>query len=235
MKKFLFCILACLVLFSFLSSDVSAQKPIEVFVDGSKLHFDVQPQLIDGRTMVPLRPIFEALLAEITWDDSTGTVTATKENHVILLTIGKKNLFIDGIPKEMDIAPILMDNRTLIPVRFVAEALDCIVTWNATENTVSIISAYPGTKVPTYTSITGIPLKECQRLSNGQIAYIYNYSHKDYLGNYYSKLYETGWTPYLHYANITDAPSKDEFPLVHIKNAVILMIRPDRNELWIGF
>ncbi len=235
MKKFLSYALSFVLLFSFLSISVSAQKPVKIFVDSMEVGFDVSPQLINGRTMVPLRPIFEALRTAITWDDTTETVTATKENRIVSLTIGQPTMFINGVPTEMDVAPILIDNRTLIPVRFVAEAFACIVTWDDMKNVVNIISAYPGSTVPTYTGVTGIPLKESRMLKNGQTAYIYNYSNNDYLGDYYSKLYETGWTPYLHYANITDAPPKDEFPHVHIDNPVILMIRPDRNELWIGF
>ena len=235
MKKFLSYALTFVLLFSFLSISVSAQKTVKVFVDGMEVVFDVSPQLINGRTMVPLRPIFEALQIAITWDDTTETVTAIKENSIVSLTIGQPTMFINGVPKKMDVAPILMSNRTLIPVRFVAEAFACIVTWDDIKNIVDISSAYPGSTVPTYTGITGIPLKESRVLKNGQIAYIYNYSNKDYLGDYYSKVYEAGWTPYLHYDNITDEPPKDEFPLVHINNPVILMIRTDRNELWIGF
>ena len=56
---------------------------ISVNIDGNPILFDVPPQLIDSRTMVPLRAIFEALGAVVSWDNSSQTITATKENIIV--------------------------------------------------------------------------------------------------------------------------------------------------------
>jgi len=122
------------------ANNVSAQQNISVVLDGTKLSFDVQPQIIDGRTMVPMRAIFEALGAEITWDSVTQIVGATKGNRTIIAMIGHKEAYIDGTKHAIDVPPLIIDGRTLVPVRFVSEAFDCNVEWNANTQTVYINS-----------------------------------------------------------------------------------------------
>lgn len=81
---------------SLLVLSVGAADDITVILDGNKLEFDVPPQIIDGRTMVPIRAIFEALGAEVTWDDATKTVTATIDDYVVKCTIDSKVMTVCG-------------------------------------------------------------------------------------------------------------------------------------------
>jgi len=115
--------------------------PISVLLDGSPLVFDVPPQLINGRTMVPLRTIFEALGAEIKWDDATQTVTATKDDTVIKLTIGSTSPTVNGKVVTIDQPGVIVDGRTLVPLRFVAEALGVTVNWDGATSKVTIKSS----------------------------------------------------------------------------------------------
>ncbi len=114
------------------SPTVLAIEDITVFVDNEQVIFDVQPQLIGGRTMVPLRSIFEELGAEVLWDDTTQTVTAYNEVYIVKATIGENQISVNNEIKSIDVPPMIIDGRTLVPARFVAEAFNCEVNWDAT-------------------------------------------------------------------------------------------------------
>ena len=129
-----------LVVSMFAGITASAQQPIRVVLDGRTLQFDVPPTTIDGRTMVPMRVIFEALGAEINWNDRTRTITATRDNLTIIATIGSRTMTVNGARTEMDVAPTIIDGRTLVPVRFVSEAFGTEVEWDAGARTVQIKS-----------------------------------------------------------------------------------------------
>lgn len=103
---------------------------VEVYLDGEIVEFDVKPQIIGGRTMVPLRAVFEKMGATVEWDDPTRTVTAVKGDTTVVSTIGSNVMYINGVESQMDVAPILLDTRTLAPARFVAEAFGGKVLWS---------------------------------------------------------------------------------------------------------
>lgn len=111
---------------------------ISVTLNGVTLDFDVQPQIISDRTFVPMRKIFESLGATVSWDDETKTVTGRKNDAVVNLSIGSNILIKNGNPKMLDVAPTIIDSRTLVPVRAIAESFDCNVEWIAESQTVKI-------------------------------------------------------------------------------------------------
>lgn len=143
MNKFIKILAVCLIVTLIFLSTVFANEEIKVSIDGEYLEFDVAPQIINDRTMVPLRAIFEALRAEVDWDSNTQTVTAMKNDVCVTATIGNKKMYIDDEEKIMDVAPVLTDGRTLVPVRFVAEAFDCEVEWDSKRRTVYITGSEP--------------------------------------------------------------------------------------------
>lgn len=102
---------------------------------GEKL---VTPYIKDQRTFVPIRFIAEKLGMEVTWNDSTKTVTFTKGSDVLTLTIGEKQYQKNGVPYSIDTAAELQWSRTMVPIRFVAEALGHAVEWNSQLNMVYI-------------------------------------------------------------------------------------------------
>ena len=110
----------------------------KVVLNGSKLIFDVPPIIDDGRTLVPLRAIFEALGANITWDDTTKTITATKGLSTITLQIGASSATKNGQIVNLDVPSKVIDGRTLVPLRFVSEAMGCDVMWADKSQTVVI-------------------------------------------------------------------------------------------------
>lgn len=137
-KKIFICLLSLAMAFNTCSLVGCADGGISVTLNGEALTFDVQPQLIDNRTMVPLRKIFEAMGAVVDWNNDTQTVTATKGDERVIATINSKNVYINGETKTLDVPPMVIDDRTLVPVRFVAEAFGANVDWNEVAQTVII-------------------------------------------------------------------------------------------------
>jgi uncharacterized protein YkwD len=112
---------------------------ITVLLDGEKLFFqDVQPQIIDGRTLVPLRAVFEALEALVTWDEKTQGVAAVKGNIDINLTIGSSRAYKNGQLITIDVPPQIINGRTLVPLRFIGEAFNYQVDYLADTKTILI-------------------------------------------------------------------------------------------------
>ncbi len=117
------------------------EKLISVLVDGEAVKFDVLPQIINDRTMVPVRAIFEALGAGVEWNDETKTVTATKGETIVSLTINSNVINVNGEEKIIDTPAMIVNDRTLVPVRAISEAFDCTVEWDGETYTVIITSA----------------------------------------------------------------------------------------------
>ena len=119
---------------------------ISVQLDGQTLTFsDAAPEARDGRTFLPVRAVFEAMGAQVSYDAAAGTVTAVRDGTTVTMTLGstEASVSMDGIttPVVMDVAPYAHDNRTYVPVRFAAQAFGCIVGWDADDRTVILIDA----------------------------------------------------------------------------------------------
>jgi len=109
-----------------------------VVLDGHTLSFDVSAQMIGGRTMLPLRAIFEQMGADVEWNAATQTATATKGGTVVVLTVGSVSPTVNGVVVPIDQPGIIIDGRTLAPLRFVAEAFGGTVEWDAATQTATI-------------------------------------------------------------------------------------------------
>ena len=129
MKKLLCALIALMLFASLVAVPVSAEQEISVFVNETKLSFDVPPTILNDRTMVPLRAIFEALGADVKWDGETRTVTAKRGEVVINVTIDSSVMFVNSSPVSLDSPAIIMGDRTLVPVRAISEAFGCEVEW----------------------------------------------------------------------------------------------------------
>lgn len=138
MKKLFRIILILSLLMGLASVAVANPAEIKVTVDGKALTFDVPPMIIQGRTMVPVRGVLEALGATVKWEGTTQTVTAVKEDITVTMEIGKSYLTVNGKTVQLEVPPTLEGNRTLAPVRPVAESLNAAVDWNGETQTVVI-------------------------------------------------------------------------------------------------
>ena len=158
-KKKLFIVLTMVCMLLINAVPALANSEIAVLIDGNKLEFDVPPQILNDRTMVPMRKIFESLGAVVTWDESSRTATGKKDGVIVNVSIDSKTLFKNGEPKVLDVAPALIDGRTLVPVRAIAESFDCKVDWIAETRTVEITTDEPGTTTKTVLTASEISEK----------------------------------------------------------------------------
>lgn len=112
---------------------------IKVILNTRLLKFDVNPAIVPpGRTMVPFRKIFEELNATVEWDSEKRTVKAVKGTTEIILTIDSKEALVNNTPHQLDTAPIIINSRTLVPLRFISESLGTNVDWDKDTQTVII-------------------------------------------------------------------------------------------------
>ena len=104
---------------------------------------DAEPESKNGRTFIPVRAAFEALGAEVTWDQADKSVTAVKGDTTVVMALDstKAEVTKDGQKQEltMDVAPYSKGGRTYVPVRFAAEVFSCAVGWDGDEHTVMIV------------------------------------------------------------------------------------------------
>ncbi|CAH1059370.1 hypothetical protein PAECIP111894_05576 [Paenibacillus pseudetheri] len=141
-KKLWISILVVLVVFPMMfQSSVKAATPISIIIDGVRLSTDQAPVMVNGRTMVPLRAIFEAFNATIKWNQKAQTVTATKDNTTIMLKIGSKTATINNKAVTLDVPGLNLKGRTMVPTRFVSEALGHEVGWNPKTQVVTITTS----------------------------------------------------------------------------------------------
>ncbi len=118
---------------------VVPQDRVRVVINGKEIEFDVDPVIQDGRTLVPMRKIFEELNAEVMWFEEEQTVVAKRRSDVrIVVQIGNRIMTVGDVEKELDVPAQLIDGRTLVPVRAISEALECTVDWDEATRTVII-------------------------------------------------------------------------------------------------
>lgn len=105
-------------------------QPIEVNLDDKTLSFPIAPLLENGTTLVPFRPLFEAMGLEVGWNPEQQTVTGQKDGLTIVMTIGSQSATVNGSGVQMLLAPQIIDGYTMVPLRFVGESTQALVAWN---------------------------------------------------------------------------------------------------------
>ena len=161
MKKVLISLILALILgflvvpsvFDIYAHDLSR---INVVLDGVYLDFDVPPQIVDGRTMVPARAIFEALGMYVQWRDESHQIWAYRGDFGILMAIGNYAMQVgtmggytagprgiaarpfNAFTIQLDVPPMLANGRTLVPLRAIAESFGAKVDWDGSAGTVTI-------------------------------------------------------------------------------------------------
>jgi len=117
-----------------------------IYVNSTPQEIDVPPQIVEGRTLLPIRWVAEPLGATVLWDSTEKKVTIVFKDILIELWIGKNLAKVNGNYKLIDpnnpkVVPMIIEGRTMLPVRFVAENLGCKVDWDPNTKTVTI--TYP--------------------------------------------------------------------------------------------
>ena len=127
-------------LFYKIDLDPFNENPISVIYNGEKIGFDQNPIIENGRTLVPLRAIFETLGATVDWDGATQTVTATKDSTKISLAIDNTLASKNGENISLDVPAKIVNGRTLVPVRFIADCFGVRVDWDGNTRKVILTS-----------------------------------------------------------------------------------------------
>lgn len=142
------------------TSPVSSSATPVVLLNGQAMQFEVNPIIENGRTLVPLRAIFEALGARVEWDAKTSTVTAAKDSTIIILPLNSTQPTVNNIIHPLDVPAKIVGGRTLVPLRFVGEVLGGSVVWDDKTRTINITSSTPATVSRVMVTETQVNLRE---------------------------------------------------------------------------
>jgi hypothetical protein len=144
-----------------------AEAAPRVLLNGQPLATTAAPVIVNGRTLVPMRDIFEALNATVVWNGATQEIRAQSDNRSIALQIGARTAVLNGQHVALDQPPLLFRGSTFVPLRFVSEALGTQVSWNSAGEEVRIVSLprpvlasefyTPTQTVPTSGQVTVMP------------------------------------------------------------------------------
>lgn len=139
-KHTLAILLACTVIpTSAFAASAPAQSEIHVLYNQKQLVFpDQKPVIRNSRTLVPIRPIAEGLGFKVDWNNQTQTVSIVKSPSTVNLVINQKTAKRNGQAINLDTPAQIINGRTMVPVRFIAEALNYQVNWNASTHQVLI-------------------------------------------------------------------------------------------------
>lgn len=171
-RKWIAGLLLLVLCMPLLSSNAhAAAKVITIELDGSALKGDVDPYIVSNVTMVPLGLISQGLGANVSWNQSTKTVTITKDGKVLKLVNGKQTAWVDGVSVKLDMSVQIKQGRIMVPLRFVGEELGLQVIWNQAARHISLftkaeiadpelpamptIPSVPAPSVPTLPTIPG--------------------------------------------------------------------------------
>lgn len=112
---------------------------VTVTVEGKPLAMPVPPVIVDGRTLVGVRAIGEAVGGYVHWDPAKRQATVSRRGDVVVLTVGQLEASVNGQSVTLDVPPQIVDDRTMVPLRFIAESLGGTVEWNGTTRTANIL------------------------------------------------------------------------------------------------
>jgi len=105
--------------------------PVEnVLIGKGKAKFDTPPVIKEGRTLIPVRAISEAMGADVAWNAEEKTVTITKDNKVIVFNLKENKVYVDEAEVAIDVPAEVMNDRTMVPLRFIAEQLGLVVEYD---------------------------------------------------------------------------------------------------------
>ena len=132
MKKFLYVMAATLLLAT------TALASGEVNVTVNSIPVDMEGVIVDGRTMVPVRGVFEKIGYNVDWNSDTKTATLTKGSDKVEITSGNTYFTYNGTQITPDVPQQIIDGRFMLPLRAVGEALNAKVDWDSETKTAAI-------------------------------------------------------------------------------------------------
>ena len=185
-NKVLSLLLVMVMAFTFVVPMTVSASDIKVTLNGQQIQFDQPPVIIDGRTLVPVRAIFEAMGCTVLWDDANKIVNVATEFGMMTLGIGSVYISYRNENEDRsivtDVPPQIINGRTLVPVRAIAECTGYDVGWEQSTRTVTIngemkgitlpdadiAGYYEGTQTPDFEKCLNVA---CVKVENGQYTY----------------------------------------------------------------
>lgn len=154
-----------------------------VDIDGNVLQSEVPPTVENGTTLVPMRVIFETLGAKVDYDNTTKQITATKDDIIIRLTLNSPTAYVNGQAKTLAVPAKAVNGRTLVPLRFISEALGedvkYVVKSAANPGNTTAVS-YEETYYTIAENISAAMEQDNNALGNLTAAYTYAEQYKTY-------------------------------------------------------
>ena len=163
-----------LLLSSIQPTSTQASTAIRAFLNGAEISFDQRPLILEGSTVVPLRAIFTALEATVTWNANTKKVSATRGNVNIELTIGQSIALRNGQQIKLTQPAAIINGFTYVPLRFVSESLGASVEWLASTRTIQIFDTSVYARNP-------LTASQIYQLANAAVAYVECYGANNQL------------------------------------------------------
>jgi uncharacterized protein YkwD len=199
-KKKCLAILAIALVFISIQSGCSRNREtdrIQVVINEEKLVSDVDPIIINSRTMLPMRAVFEALGAKVEWNEEIQTAKAIKDGIEVELVVGEEYAVVNGEKIWLDSPSVTVSGRMFVPVRFVAETFGMEVSWDEEKKVVTIedtsyevvkrgrvtvneLSLYIGQSESELLDTMGNPARK-DRSEKGFLWYIYNSDYSRYI------------------------------------------------------
>ena len=204
-----------LALLIFVSSSVQAQEPVDVtiIINGTAIDKEPPARLVNGRVLIPLRKVFNALGADVVYENKI--ITATRGERVVILSPNVNQASIDGQDVLLDVPPLLFDAATYVPLRLVAQALGDVVVYDAPTKTITVQAPLDPIEVPPdRLTILAERLKRLLVGNQGAILKVWNTDQTQEV--YYRGLDDRATAPY------------DQEDQVAILNAIELSVGMDR-------
>jgi len=160
------------------NSVLAANSQIKLYLNNEIINSDVAPVNESGRVLVPIRIISEKLGANVDYEPTAQTVSISKDALHIVLKINNQEVMINNNTGTIDVAPKIINSRTMVPIRFVAQNLGCIVNWDGTTQSVNIVSQTESQKQEQTINVRYSQQSELERVvfdvpsnTNYQVAY----------------------------------------------------------------
>lgn len=119
------------------------EQEIKVYLQGERIKFDTPPVMVKGTTMVQFRPIFEKLGLKVEWDANSRRIKGTRGNTLVVdMVLDNANVFANNRNLTLDVAPTLIGEYTMVPLRFLGEASGKMVNWRQSDRTIWITNGF---------------------------------------------------------------------------------------------
>jgi hypothetical protein len=146
MKKFLDMVLVVAavlcILGAFPSEADASDNSVTVEINGAAVQFaDQAPIIVDGRTLVPVRGVFEMLGFDVSWNNENQTATLINDDYTVALTIDSVNFTTNGTMHTLDVPAQIINGRTMLPIRAVVESVGLFMEWTSETQTVKIYTS----------------------------------------------------------------------------------------------